>query len=347
MSDDSILATTFTTSNLSSASPSRGLKQSRTLKVIPFDGLADSAGDEEDEDDEEEEEEEEGIEEEEDGADDEIRNCLEADRSPSSLHSKASKSSSSASAFNTNLNRSLHHKSQSNLNNDSLASSSPPSTLASPNSQSYNDNRINNSRSPYNRLSSAMSSAYDTGLILTPPATVSSNLNNTISSPMMNDVLDQARGNHCCSIPISPLSSWPTSSSVPQNSSASATTTTTPTTPTNLAFANQPSSAPSASDQSIDMNQNQNHQLRRSLDSMHQHQHHNNHQQEQQASHDNLQKIQLNNGASSSVSQTTITPSSTLHHNQDSFSHHQLLNIDNIGHHLTSNNGSLPPFCTL
>lgn len=344
ISEDSILATTFTTSNLSSSPPSCGMKQPRTLEVIPFNGLTECAGEDEDEDDEEEEEEDdddEGIEEAEGTSasasgggegNDELRRCFDGDRSSSSVHPKAKSFS-----FGANLNGSLNHKDQSNMNNDPALANSPPlSSSASPNnSQSRNDNRSNNSRSPYHRLSSSLGSGYDTALILTdPPTTVSSNLNNAMS-PVINDILDQSSGNNCCSMPISPSSSWPISSSIQLSSP---TTTNTTTISTTRPFANQPT-ASSTYDQSIN-----HHQLHHNLDSIQPHHHHHQqqHQQQQhQALHDNLQKIRQTSN------NTSPTANNTLHHNQDSFNNHQLLNHDNIGNHLTNNNGSLPPFCTL
>lgn len=351
ISEDSILATTFTTSNLSSPNHHRGMmKQSRTLEVIPFNGLTDCTGDDEDEDDEEEESEDVGEEEEEvdgngggGGGGGEL-GCLEDGRS-SSLHSNTANNSNSSPFDSTNQGHPQSHKQQQrslNLNNENrILISSPSPSPVSPNSNNDDTNRHNNNRSPsvYSRMSSSVSnSTYEAAkIMLTPPAKVP-NLN-SMSPTEMNDILDQTSVVNCCPTSIPITSSWP-NSAVHLSPATTTVTTTTPTT-----FSMQPSASP-IRDQSINIDQSHHHhQLHR-----HQLQHHHHdlesiHHQHQQASHDNLQKVQHSNNVSNNTS--SITTSDALNHNQDSFSHHQMLNHDNIGHHLTNNNGSLPPFCTL
>lgn len=364
MCEDSILATTFTTSNLSS--PSCSMKQSRTLKVIPFVHTIDD--DDEDEDDDDENEDLEEL----PDADESSRNKYSGALSQQQVRNlnlreqetSSSPSSHALGASSGSLIGGLEHIQQ-HLNQLNRINYSSERLISSPSSNSCSPSNDGLSKSEARSSSSSSISAAQVALLpgggYQIPASAnhelgsvslilnSSNLqqrlhpNSTLllDSTALNELTQTSsdRSNDATHCRFAPISSSPSSSSSAATSPASSAA-------VGSIMGHQASHAMNADDESRISSSTSSHPNHHQQHGHH-HQHHHNTLHNQMH---NQNQHQLVHQHGSNVIQQQHIPSGLLSNNnqQDSF-HHQLLNHDNhLNHHSSPNSsGSLPPFCTL
>lgn len=321
--EDSILATTFTTANLSS--PSCAMKQSRTLKVIPFVHTLDDDDDDEEEEDEDEEELE-GLHDEDDSRNKYPATLNQQQRGQQQREQDSSSSSSSVAPVSgggglfgglDHIQQQLHQLSRAN---ERLISSPSSSSCSPSNEGSRSDARPGSALLP---AGYHLPSAAGGSLVLT--AGGNQHLHAGSQSllvggggggvlnelPQTCDRLGEAA--HCLFAPMP--------SSPPYSSSAA---TSPPSSSNGGPLLGQQANHAQFDDESRITSSGPSHQGQQLHNPMH--------------------------GQDQLIPQQQHIASGLLRNNnqQDPF-HHQMLNHEShMSHHLSpNNNGSLPPFCTL